>query len=318
VRLDVQRVDLAAVVKTAVDTLKPTAEAKGVRLQLVLDGLAGPLSGDPNRLQQIFWNLLTNAVKFTPRGGRVQVILERIDSHLEVRVVDTGEGIAPDFLPHVFDRFRQFDASTTRRHGGLGLGLSIVKQLVELHGGSVDAKSAGLGQGATFTVMLPLSALHTSDAQSPIERRRALAGAGAGDGPVDGNDRGELTGLKILVVDDEPDARMLIKRLLEDHRAVVNVAASASEAFEMLRAAPPDVLISDVGMPGEDGYSLIRRIRALPPAEGGAVPAVALTAYARPEDRRNAVMAGFQHHVTKPAEPAELITMVASLTRQVS
>jgi PAS domain S-box-containing protein len=313
VRLDVQRVDLAGVVRAAVDTVRPATEAKSIRLQVVLDSLAAPVSGDPNRLQQVFWNLLTNAVKFTPQGGRVQVLLERVNSHLEVSVVDTGEGIAPDFLPQVFDRFRQYDASTTRRHGGLGLGLSIVKQLVELHGGSVRAKSAGLGQGSTFTVLLPLTVLH-AEAESSVERRHPSAR----NGPVNANVCAQIEGAKIIVVDDEPDARSLIKRLLEDCRAEVKVAASAAEAFDLLRAAPPDVLISDVGMPEEDGYSLIRRVRALKATEGGAVPAVALTAYARSEDRMNAVTAGFQHHVAKPVEPAELITIVASLVKRAS
>jgi PAS domain S-box-containing protein len=312
VRLDVQRLNLADVVQAAIDTLRPAAEAKQIRLQVVLDPLAGPVSADPNRLQQVFWNLLTNAVKFTPRGGRVQVLLERINSHLEVSVVDTGEGIAPDFLPYVFERFRQSDASTTRRHGGLGLGLAIVKQLVELHGGSVRARSAGLvGQGSTFTVCLPLTVLH-GDAMSSTERRHPSAGSG----PINPQACAQLTDVKILVVDDEPDARALIKRLLEDCEAAVTVAASAAEAFDLLRSALPDVLISDVGMPQEDGYSFIRRVRALGAAEGGAVPAVALTAYARSEDRMSAIRAGFQHHVAKPVEPAELITIVASLVRR--
>jgi PAS domain S-box-containing protein len=309
VRLDVQRVDLAAAVRSAVETLKPTADAKGVRLAVILDPGAGPVNGDPNRLQQIFWNLLTNAVKFTPRGGRVQVLLERVDSHLEVSVTDTGEGIKPDFLPFVFDRFRQSDASTTRRHGGLGIGLAIVKQLVELHGGSVRAKSPGEGLGATFTMSLPVTAIH-QEAEPVVERRhpKALGNPAASDLCAD------IAGVKVLIVDDEPDARALLKRLLEDCNAVVAIAASVDEAMKQIQVERPDVIVSDIGMPGEDGYGLIRRLRALTPELGGNIPAMALTAYARAEDRVKAVLAGFQHHVSKPVEPAELIAMVASLT----
>jgi signal transduction histidine kinase/DNA-binding response OmpR family regulator len=311
VRLDVQRVDLAPVVQAAVDTVRPAADAKGVRLQVVLDPLAGPVAGDPNRLQQVFWNLLSNAVKFTPRGGRVQVLLERVNSHLEISVIDTGEGITPDFLPFVFDRFRQSDGSSTRRHGGLGLGLAIVKQLVEMHGGSVRAKSPGAGHGATFSVSLPLTVVHADSGPSVTRRHPSTATV-----PVMPNICDQIAGMKILVVDDEPDARALVKRLLEDCNAEVVVAASAAEAMDRLMSHRPDVLVSDIGMPGEDGLSLIRRVRALPPERGGNIPAVALTAYARAEDRMNAVVAGFQHHVAKPVEPAELITMVASLGRR--
>jgi hypothetical protein len=258
VRLDVQRVELASVLEAAIETVRPAADAKGVRLQAVLDPLALPVSGDPSRLQQVFWNLLTNAVKFTPRGGRVQVLLERVNSHLEASVVDTGEGIAPEFLPYVFDRFRQADASTTRPHGGLGLGLAIVKQLVELHGGSVTAKSAGVGRGATFTVALPLSVLHRSP-EADSERRHP---GSADASPPDVVASFDLTGVNILVVDDEADARALIARLLQSRNAIVRTAGSASEAFRLLQSEKPDVLISDIGMPGEDGYTLIGRVRA--------------------------------------------------------
>ena len=309
VRLDVQRVDLAELVRLAVETAKPSADAKGVRLQAVLDPGTGPVSGDPNRLQQVFWNLLSNAVKFTPRGGRVQVLLERVNSHVEVAVIDTGEGIGPEFLPHVFDRFRQADATTTRRHGGLGLGLSIVKQLVELHGGSVRVKSPGVGRGATFTVSLPLTVIHP-EPNPDVERRHprgTSASAAVPDACV------QISGVKVLVVDDEPDARSLVKRLLEDCQGQVVTAANASEALELVRTQRPDVLVCDIGMPGEDGYALIRRVRALGPDNGGNVPAAALTAYARAEDRVKAVLAGFQMHLAKPVEPAELIATVASL-----
>jgi PAS domain S-box-containing protein len=309
VRLEVQRVDLAAVMQAAVETLRPTAETKGVRLQAVLDPHAGPVNGDPNRLQQIFWNLLSNAVKFTPRGGRVQVVLERVNSHVEASVTDSGEGIRPDFLPYVFDRFRQSDASTTRRHGGLGLGLAIVKQLCELHGGSVEARSQGAGQGATFIVRLPLMALHPENASAePRRHPRSTHDAASHHLCAD------IAGVKVLVVDDDPDARALLRRLLEDCDAVVTVAASVDEAVRRVETERPDVIASDIGMPGEDGYALIRRIRALPADRGGATPAMALTAYARADDRVKVMMAGFQHHLAKPVDPSELIAMVASLT----
>lgn len=313
VRLDVQRIDLASVVQAAVETVRPAADAKGVRLYVVLDPLAAPVSGDPNRLQQVFWNLLNNAVKFTAAQGRVQVVLERVNSHLELSVADTGEGISPEFLPHVFDRFRQADASSTRRHGGLGLGLAIVKQLVELHGGAVRAKSPGVGRGSTFIVSLPLVALHPEPLPPP-ERQHPSAQIA----PMVREACDEITGLKVLVADDEADARLLIKRLLEDCKAIVVVAASAAQALELVQTLLPDVLISDIGMPGEDGYSLVRRVRALPPERGGQTPAIALTAYARAEDRVKALRAGFQHHVSKPVEPAELIAMVANLAKQSS
>ncbi len=317
VRLEVQRVDLAEVVEAAVETVKPAAEARGVRVQVVLDPVAGPVSGDPGRLQQVFWNLLINAVKFTPRDGRVQVMLERVNSHVEVSVIDSGEGITPEFLPQVFDRFRQADGSTTRRHGGLGLGLAIVKQLVELHGGNVRAKSAGVGQGSTFTVMLPVMAVR--EGAEPGEERRHPTADGAAGGVKEEAEKlegGDIAGMRVVVVDDEADARALMKRLLEENGAAVMVAGSAAEALEVLKRERPDVLVSDIGMPGEDGYSLIRRVRGLRGEEGGATPAVALTAYARAEDRMKAVGAGFQHHVAKPVEPGALIAVVGSLRRR--
>jgi PAS domain S-box-containing protein len=311
VRLDVQRLDLASVVGAAVETARPGAEAKGVRLQSVIDPLQGVVvTGDASRLQQVLWNLIGNAIKFTPRGGRVQVLLERVNSHIKVSVIDTGEGIRADFLPHVFDRFRQADASTTRSHGGLGLGLSIVKQLVELHGGSVRAKSKGPGEGSTFAVALPITVLHPEPGDGPSARIHPRATPGI---TADRMHNVDLAGVHVLVVDDEPDARTLIRRLLEDGKATVMTAENADRAIEMLREQRPDVLVSDIGMPGEDGYSLIRRVRALGAANGGDVPAIALTAFARSEDRVRAVVAGFQMHVAKPVEPAELLTMVESL-----
>lgn len=315
VRLDVQRIDLAPALEAAIDTMRPAADAKGIRLQAVLDPVARPVSGDPNRLQQVFWNLLSNAIKFTPKGGRVQVVLERVNSHLEVSIIDSGEGISPEFLPYVFDRFRQADASTTRRHGGLGLGLAIVKQLVELHGGSVRVKSGGSGAGTTFVVALPLTVLHPEAEPVESERRHPQASSSRVVLPGGGLNLG---GVKVLVLDDEADARTLVKRLLEDRGALVRVAATVGDALRLLGEERPDVLVSDIGMPGEDGYSLIRQVRALGIANGGDVPAVALTAYARSEDRMKAILAGFQMHVSKPVEPAELLTMVASLAGRTS
>ena len=306
VRLDVQQLDLPAVLNESIDTIRATAEAKGIRLRAVVDPRAGPVSGDPDRLQQIFWNLLNNAIKFTSKGGQVQVLLERVNSRVEVSVIDTGEGIAPEFLPYVFERFQQGDASTTRRHGGLGLGLAIVKQLVELHGGNVCVKSGGIGKGTTFTVHLPLIAVYS---ESDNERRHSRATPRENQPLPDVS----LANVHVLVVDDEVDARELVKRLLEMAGATVSMAGSASEAIERILAARPDVLVCDIGMPAEDGYSLIRRLRVLEQGQESALPAVALTAYARSEDRTKAIRSGFQNHLAKPVEPAELLAIVSSL-----
>jgi CheY-like chemotaxis protein len=274
-------------------------------LQTVLDPRAGTVLGDGGRLQQVVWNLLTNAIKFTPKGGRVQVVLERVNSHVEIRVSDSGQGIKAEFVPHLFDRFRQADASTTKRHGGLGLGLSIVKHLVELHGGSVSAKSAGEGQGATFVVSLPIQIVHHPPTTAP--QKYPVGEPTEPDVPAI-----SLAGIRILVVDDEPDSRELVRRLLVEYQAAVVVAGSFDEALELFRQCPPDVILSDVGMPGKDGYDLMRAIRALPESDGGRVPAVALTALARAEDRRRALLAGFQAHVSKPVDPDELVAVVAT------
>src|SRR5271165_5628841 len=306
VRLDVQRVDLPAVLNESIETLRATAEVKGVRLQVVVDPFAGPISGDPSRLQQVFWNLLNNAIKFTPKGGKVRVVLERINSHVEVSVIDTGEGIAPEFLPYIFDRFQQGDASTTRRHGGLGLGLAIVKQLVGLHGGDVSVKSGGIGQGAAFIVQLPLIAVYSE----PDEERRHPRAALRESQPLP---EVSLDNVHVLVVDDEIDARELVKRLLEMAGATVSMAGSASEAMERILAGRPDVLVCDIGMPGEDGYSLIRRLRDLEERQESVLPAVALSAYARSEDRTKAIRSGFQNHLAKPVELVELLAVVSSL-----
>lgn len=312
-RLNVQPVNLSGIVHAAAETLQPAANGKGVSLRVVAGETTRNFSGDPNRLQQVFWNLISNAVKFTPKGGSVQATLRRGTDHVEVRVADTGEGIAPEFLPHVFGRFRQADASTTRVHGGLGLGLSIVKQIVEMHGGTVRAESAGKGQGTSFIVSLPLSAA-AAGPESPVETAPGSSATAAraqlrlaGDHP--------LQGISMVVVDDEPDAAAFIQRLLTANGATVRTASSAAEALALIQAEPPAVLVSDIGMPLEDGYSLIRKVRALPPAEGGRVPAVALTAYVRAVDRVKALEAGFQMHISKPVDAAELIASVATLAK---
>ena len=306
VRLDVQRVDLPNVLNESIETVRPTAEAKGIHLQALVDPFAGPISGDPNRLKQVFWNLLSNAIKFTPKEGKVQVLLERVDSHLEVAIVDTGEGIAPEFLPYVFDRFQQADASTTRRHGGLGLGLAIVKQLVELHGGNVRVKSGGIGQGATFIVQLPLIAVYAEPAKGRRHPRAELHQSE----PLP---EVSLANVHVLIVDDDSDARDLMQRLLQLAGATVSMASSASEAMARILAERPDVLVCDIGMPGEDGYTFIRRLRSIEQTQGRALPAVALSAYARSDDRTKAIRSGFQNHLAKPVEPAELLAVVSSL-----
>jgi signal transduction histidine kinase/CheY-like chemotaxis protein len=307
VRLDVQRLDVTAIVDAALDSIRPSAEAKQLRLRKTLDPSAGPVFGDPQRLQQIVWNLLSNSVKFTPKGGRIDLLLRRVNSHVEIRVADSGIGIAPDFLPHVFERFRQADSSTTRKHGGLGLGLSIVKHLVELHGGTVAAQSAGDKQGATFIVKLPIRAIHDDDDTAhPTARSSAIR-----EIPF------ELTGVRALVVDDDRDARELLGTVLGSAGAITILAGSASEALAIVAERSLDVIISDIGMPERDGYQLMRAIRALPPERGGKTPAVAVTAFARSEDRTRALMAGYQVHLAKPIEPHELVVTVASLTGKV-
>jgi PAS domain S-box-containing protein len=306
-RLDVRAVDLPNVIITAVDAVRPAAEAKNIRLQTLLDPQAGPISGDPDRLQQVVWNLLSNAVKFTPKNGRVQVRLERVNSHIEIVISDTGKGIEPEFLPYVFDRFRQSDGSMTRRHGGLGLGLAIVRQLVELHGGSAQVESSGEGQGATFTISLPLLPMRREQA-SDVPRVHPKVENGTGfDCPP------ELSDLRVLLVDDEADSRDLLDLVLNSCGAQVTIASSAAEAFENIKRKKFDVVVSDIGMPEEDGFSLIGKIRDLTNEQGGNVPAIALTAYARAEDRVQALRSGFQMHIAKPIEPSELIVAVANL-----
>jgi signal transduction histidine kinase/ActR/RegA family two-component response regulator len=308
IRLDVQRVDLASIVEAALDSAGPSAEVKQLRLRRTLDPSAGPVFGDPQRLQQVAWNLLSNSIKFTPKGGKIDILLRRVNSHVELRVTDSGIGIAPEFLPHVFERFRQADSSITRRHGGLGLGLSIVKQLVELHGGSVAAESAGDDRGATFIVKLPIRAIvvDTDRDADPTSRTPTVR-----DIPF------QLTGLRVLVVDDDPDARELIGSVLVQAAAIPAIAGSAAEAFALFAERPFDLVISDIGMPDRDGYQLMRAIRALPTERGGRTPAIAVTALARSEDRTRALLSGYQVHLAKPIEPHELVVTVASLTGKV-
>jgi signal transduction histidine kinase/ActR/RegA family two-component response regulator len=309
-RIDVRPVDPNSFMEGAIEAVRPAAEAKGVRVQKIMDTGAVSVAGDPVRLQQVIWNLLSNAIKFTPRGGRVQVRLERVNSHVEISVSDTGAGISPEFLPHVFDRFRQADQRTTRQHGGMGLGLSIVRHLVELHGGTVRAESAGLGEGSTFTVLLPVAPVYQAEAAG--ERVHPAAR----DTLPSYECAERLDGLRVLVVDDEPDTRELLMAGLGQCGAEVTVTASASEALAAIELAAPALIISDIGMPDVDGYELMRQIRRLPADKGGKIPAIALTAYARTEDRLQALRAGYQMHVTKPVELAELVAVVSSLAQR--
>ncbi len=310
-RLDAQPVDLTGVIHAAVDTSRSAADAKEIRLSVVLDFGAGVVLGDPVRLQQIIWNLLSNAIKFTPRNGRVQVQLERVGSHVETTVSDNGPGIDEDFLPHVFERFRQADSSATKKHGGLGLGLSIVRHLVEMHGGTVMAANRPDAPGAVFVVRLPLMAVKPRVDKAEPPRVHPAADTG-----VAFNCPPELAGVRVLAVDDEADARHLLAAVLGQCGAEVRTCASAAEVIGLLEEFEPDVLVSDVGMPGEDGYSLIKRVRAWEAGRVGSspIPAVALTAYARVEDRLQALLAGYNMHVTKPVEPAELAVVIASLS----
>ncbi|WP_223641350.1 PAS domain S-box protein [Corallococcus sp. EGB] len=304
-KLDVEPVELATVVQQALDSVKPAADARGIQVHSTVD-TSSSVMGDPHRLQQVVWNLLSNAVKFTPRGGHVRLVVARRDSTVELTVEDTGQGISAAFLPHVFERFRQADSGTTRKTGGLGLGLSIVRHIVEMHGGTVTAASDGEGRGSAFTVRLPLSATLRRDPAMPPSPRPPAPAPVRVPPP-------ELGGVRVLVVDDEEDARELLRTLLEDSGAQVVTAGSAEEGLRVLQAEHPDVLVSDIGMPGTDGYGFIERVRTLSPARGGRTPAVAITAYARSEDRTRVLRAGFQSHVPKPVEPGELLAVLASL-----
>jgi signal transduction histidine kinase/DNA-binding response OmpR family regulator len=314
-RLEREPVDVAAVLEAALDIVRPAADAKGVRLQQDFEPAFGLILGDSVRLQQVFWNLLSNAVKFTPRGGRVVVRLGRADSSCVIEVEDSGQGISGDFLPHVFQRFRQQDASAARKTGGLGLGLAIVRHLVELHGGSVEVRSEGPNQGSTLTVRLPINvAFRREPSEAPPISERGGRSARAGEPPS----RVVLTGLRVLVVDDDADARELVTSVLVERRARVTAVAAATDALEQLQAERPDVIVSDIGMPVQDGYALMEQVRALPPERGGSTPAIALTAYAHNADRAKALLSGFTAHAAKPIDPNELVWIVASVAGRVA
>ena len=307
VRLEIQPIDMAVVIRSAMEIVAAAAQARGISLSSELEPQAGLTRGDPHRLQQVLWNLLSNAIKFTGTGGRVAVSLRRTGPGMEITVSDTGQGIAPEFLPHVFERFRQADSSNTRHHAGLGLGLAIVKQLVELHGGVASVRSGGRDQGATFTVALPMVASNPAPSTEPEQARSFSSHAPAPHG------NHSLAAIKLLLVDDEADARELLAHLLRASGAEVRTVASAAEALSVLEEFRPHALLSDIGMPRESGLELIRRLRALPPALGGDIPAMAITAFARGEDRQRALASGFQMHVAKPVEEAELVAAVQLL-----
>jgi PAS domain S-box-containing protein len=306
VHLEIQPLYLHDVVEQAMEAVRQSAVAKNIRIQPVLDSRIGLVRGDPNRLQQVLWNLFSNAIKFTPRGGYVQVVLERVSSHVEISVEDNGIGIRDEFLPHVFDRFRQADPGTTRRYGGLGLGLSIVKSLVELHGGTVRVKSPGENLGSTFIVALPIAHVRGEADEAGTAQRIAAD-------PLEEIEVPRLDGIRVLLIDDEPDGRTLIARILEGQGVSCTCAASAAEALELLSKEQFDLLISDIGMPDVNGFELIRQVRHLDKSRSGPLPAIALTAYARPEDRQRSLLAGFHMHLSKPIEARELIASIASL-----
>ncbi|MBN3910503.1 MAG: response regulator [Nostoc sp. NMS1] len=312
-RLNVSAVNLISVMEAALEAVRPLAEPKEIQLNTILDTSVGSVYGDPARLQQIVWNLLTNAIKFTPKGGRVEVNLSIVcgeeqqttQKYAQIKVIDTGIGISSEFLPKVFERFRQADSTTTRSHNGLGLGLAIVRHLVELHKGTISAQSPGSGQGATFTVKLPL----LQDNRGNRGNREAT---GEISSPVAST---PLAGLKVLVVDDEADTRNFLRFMFEEYGAIATAVASVDEALAVLEQAKADILISDIGMSEQDGYTLIRKLRSLEPEKGGCIPAIALTAYTREEDRLEALSAGFQQHLSKPIDPTKLIAMVANVLK---
>ncbi len=307
-RLDVRTVDVNDVINESLESVAPAAEAKGLTIQKRLDPRAGPIVGDPARLQQVVWNLLMNAVKVTPRGGRIEIWLERVASQVEIAVSDTGEGITAELLPYIFERFKQSDSSSTRAHGGLGIGLTLARHLVDLHGGTIEAASAGPGSGATFRVRLPIASVRLPAIAPAVVERRTQAAA-----PSAPASEGSLKGVRVLVVDDDGDALALVESALGARGAVVRTCPSAAAAVAAFSEFSPDVLLSDIEMPGEDGYSLIGRVRRLPPGQGGRIPAAALTAYGRTHDRMRALSAGYDMHVPKPVDPAELAMIVESL-----
>jgi PAS domain S-box-containing protein len=314
-KIEVQPVSFASITEGVINSLRPAADAKQLRLEASIDPVAGPILGDPARLQQIVMNLLSNAIKFTPNGGRIDVRLERYDSCVRLEVKDTGVGIAPEHLPHIFERFRQVDSSNVRAHGGLGLGLAIVDYLVRQQAGIVSAHTDGLGQGATFTVEFPLTSLNVIGS-NPAAVQLFSEPTGSVLDNVEISTDEILKHLRILVVEDDPDTQELLKTVLEQHGAEVVAVGSAVSALAEFERAKPDVIISDIGMVGENGYELIRRIRALGPEAGGHIPAIALTAYASVVDRRRALLAGFQTHLAKPIEPDDLLAVILSLTFQ--
>ncbi len=320
-RLAAKVVDLSTIVECAVEAVRPNAEAKSVALSVTNDGGGEHcIDGDPDRLQQVVWNLLSNAVKFTPAGGRVDVILDEVAGQHRLRVADTGQGINAAFLPYVFDRFRQADSTSTRTHGGLGIGLTIVRHIVTMHGGSVSAESAGEGRGSTFNVMLPRVAA-SAEAAAPADCAPAKGAAGAGAGNANGDaarpggpaDSRDIAGTRVLLIDDEPDAREVVGEILRRAGAHVTTSGSVTEAMGALRESIPDVILSDIAMPDQDGYDFLRRLRELPERCGGKVSVIALTAYAREEDRMRALSAGFAAHVAKPVSPDQILSTIARL-----
>lgn len=314
--LDRRAIEMAHVVSDAVNTLRPAADAKHITIETSFDAEAGPVLGDANRLQQVVWNLLSNAVKFTPKNGRIEVTLQRVNSEVQVSVGDSGEGISSEFLPYVFDRFSQGDGKTTRSHTGLGLGLAIVRQLIELHGGTVNAHSDGPGRGATFKLQLPVLSINrvpgSGSAASDFTRTRARGTDGLS---IECPPR--LDGVRVLVVDDDSDTRQMLKAVLSECQADVITAASAAEAIKEIERRKPDVLVSDLGMPEQDGYELIRKVREAESTDAARIPALALTAYAKAEDRVRALAGGYQVHLSKPVEPAEFVLVVANLAGRV-
>ncbi|HEX8474164.1 MAG TPA: ATP-binding protein [Pyrinomonadaceae bacterium] len=313
--LETKPVKLIPIIEAAVDSVQQAVDAKAIELDVQFSTETDLVTGDPDRLQQVVWNLLSNAIKFTPKGGSVGVRLELRGSDVQIRVSDNGEGISPEFLPHVFERFRQADGSTTRVHGGLGLGLAVVRHLVEQHGGTVAAESEGEQRGATFTVKLPLAAVASMSAGGAGQQDRERHAYGV---VAPSQEPELLRGVRVLLVDDEPDARELLSMVLEYAGAEVTTAGSTPEALDLLKRLKPDVLVSDIGMPEEDGYALINHLRARSTEEGGRTPAIALTAYATDEDRQHTLDAGFEQHVTKPVEPSDFVAAVAHLAGRVT
>ncbi|CAN5218196.1 hypothetical protein BH10ACI1_BH10ACI1_05670 [soil metagenome] len=305
-RLEVSELNLTEIIEAAIDVITPAANAKNIRLQSVLDS-SGIIFGDADRLQQVLWNLLNNAVKFTPKGGRVQIRSQRVNSSVQISVSDTGKGITADFMPYIFKRFEQQDKTKTRRYGGLGLGLAITYHIVELHGGTIRAESPGEDLGTTFTVSLPVTIVHQKD--SPIDAQSGSLVL-SDETRLSSKDLMRLKDFHILIIDDEADARELIKFILVEQGAIVTDAASVSDAVEKFQSLKPDLIISDIEMPDEDGFSLIAKLNEFNRHQSRKIPAIALTAHARPTDRLKVLSAGYQMHLAKPVEPAELLTIV--------